>query len=294
MPDVEPGLVSVVIPTRNRVALLSEAIASAQAQDWPALEIIVIDDASTDRTPAALQAMVAADARLRVIRNVTPGGGSWTRNQGIAAARGRFVAFLDDDDLWVPTKVRRQVELLESTPGANAVSCHFVVSFPNGRDRRVAVRPSRDLQQIIRENHLGGASMCLTTKAALEAVGGFDPSLPSCQDWDLWIKLRVSGDVPVCETPLVVYRPHRGPRITSQLAAAYQGRRRLFRLYHSRMTAATRRSSLGELVFVRRVLMGNRLGARVSGLWQATRLSGVVGGLHFLSRLLKTLRGHAS
>lgn len=281
------ALVSVVIPTRNRGDQLFEAIDSALAQTWPAIEVIVVDDGSTDQTVARLRERASAEPRLRVVRNETSQGGSTARNQGVAASRGPLIAFLDDDDLWHPDKVRLQVERLDASPGAAAVSCGFVVRFPSGRDCPVVVKPSAGPQQLLQVNHLGGASMCLTPRDTFEAVGGFDPGLPSCQDWDLWIKLSRAGSIVVSDGPLVIYRPHVGVRITTQVRAAYLGRRRVFLRYRAAMADATRRHHLAELIFLRSVRLGTQLPRRCAGFMAAGRLAGMVGALRFAYRLVK-------
>jgi glycosyltransferase involved in cell wall biosynthesis len=99
--------VSVVVPTRNRSALLELTLRSVLCQRDVDLELIVVDEGSTDDTPTMLAAV--ADSRLRVIRNDTPRGVSAARNRGAASARADWVAFLDDDDLWAPDKLTRQL-----------------------------------------------------------------------------------------------------------------------------------------------------------------------------------------
>ncbi|MEI7682145.1 MAG: glycosyltransferase family 2 protein, partial [Betaproteobacteria bacterium] len=94
-----PDLISVVIPTHNRSERLRQAIESVRTQGWKDLEIIVVDDASTDGTPALMEDLSKLEPRIRYIRNTVALGGGGARNAGIAAARGEYVAFLDDDDL---------------------------------------------------------------------------------------------------------------------------------------------------------------------------------------------------
>ena len=280
-------LVSVVIPTRNRRDRLERAIKSAESQTWPSIEIIVVDDASSDGTQLFLQQLVSADARVQVVRNEVPRGGGGARNQGVAAARGTYVAFLDDDDIWLPEKLAEQVKLMRKTPGASAVSCGFIVQHSSLIQRKVNVVPPLDKQQILRSNHLGGASMCFTTKRSLAAVQGFDPTLPSGQDWDLWIKLQGIGDVLICEKPLVCYVPHQGPRITGNLKSTYEGRRKIYFRYKLRMSETTRKITLCELIYCRRVLLGRGRSSRLLGLFQVLHFAHWTTKFRYVYRFLK-------
>lgn len=289
MGPAEFDLISVVIPTRNRRARLSSAVRSALDQTWPRVEVIVVDDASTDGTPELLQALAAEDERVRVIRNEAPCGGPCSRNTGIAAATGPYIAFLDDDDLWMPSKLRVQHDLMKADPGASAVSCGFVIEFSSWRRRTVRLPPPKESGEILRVNYLGGASMCLTTKVVLAAVGGFDPELRSCQDWDLWIKLCDAGRVLACGEILVHYVPHREPRISNSLRSVYEGRRRFYRRYRARMSEGTRRCHLGELLFLKKVLLGASVRSRMRGAAQVSRLAGVVGSIRYVYRYLKAV-----
>ncbi len=112
--------VSVVIPTRNRSTLLAMALRSVFHQQDVELEVIVVDEASTDDTSTMLATI--GDARVRVIRNDAPHGVSAARNSGAAEARGEWLAFLDDDDLWAPTKLARQIHAAEDS--RTAVDLH--------------------------------------------------------------------------------------------------------------------------------------------------------------------------
>ncbi len=105
--------VSVVIPTRNRSALLTRTLRSALRQERVAIEVIVVDEASIDETPAVLAAV--GDPRLKVLRHETPRGLSSARNHGAEQACGEWLAFLDDDDLWAPSKLWRQVTVATET-----------------------------------------------------------------------------------------------------------------------------------------------------------------------------------
>ncbi len=260
-------------------------------QGWKNTEIIVVDDASGDGTAMLVEKMSKLDTRIRYIRNDTPQGGGGARNTGIAAAHGKYVAFLDDDDQWLPNKLERQYAVLAAHPEAAAVSCSFVLSAPGGADRTLTLRPPRDLQQLLRANCLGGASVCFTTRAHLLACGGFDPVLRSGQDWDLWLKLYANGPVLVCAEPLVRYETHGDQRITGNLDSAYRGRRRIHLRYKPQMNVQTRRHSLCELAFFRRVLFRSSWVARLGGLLSLVIAARGANKLRFPYRLAKLALG---
>lgn len=287
MPAVAPELISVIIPTRNRSERLQRALQSAQAQGWGNIEIVVVDDASSDGTPALMERLSAEDQRIRYVRNDSPKGGGGARNAGIELARGKYVAFLDDDDVWLPHKLERQHAMLVAHPGASAVSCGFVLSSPGKADRTLTPQAPRDMQQLLRANRLGGASVCFTTMAQLLEVGGFDPLLHSGQDWDLWLKLYARGPVLVCREPLVIYAAHAGQRISGNPGSEYRGRRRIHLCYRRQMDGQTRRHSLCELQFGRCVLLRRSWPARLAGLCSLIVAAQGVNKLRFPYRLAK-------
>jgi glycosyltransferase involved in cell wall biosynthesis len=243
-------LVSVVIPTRDRQSLLLRAVDSVLQQSERDLELIIVDDASSDDTAAFLARLMRRDERVRTVRNAHPGGAAAARNQGIALGRGQWIAFLDDDDEWMPEKLQRQLQLLQSTPSAVACSCNFVMRFSSGRSKLVRVAPNATLQQLLFENELGSASLCVCSSAVLNDIGGFDASLPSAQDQDLWARVRQRGNVVVCAEPLVLYRAHTGRRITNDMQSQYLGARRFYFKHRHMMDAACRRGRMARSCFL--------------------------------------------
>lgn len=283
-----PDLISVVIPTHNRCERLRQAIESVRTQSWKDLEIIVVDDASTDGTPALMAELSTIEPRIRHIRNAVSLGGGGARNAGIAAARGEYVAFLDDDDLWLPEKLQCQHAILKADGSAAAVSCSFILSAPGRPEVTRTLSAPADLQALLRKNLLGGASVCLTTRTTLREIGGFDPALRSCQDWDLWLKLFARGSTPVCARALVRYVTHDDGRITGNHDSEYRGRRTIHLRYKPLMDAYTRRYSLCELLFFRRVLFC-RGRARLRGLLSLFVAAQGVNKIRFPNRLARIL-----
>ena len=234
-------LVSVIVPTHNRPALLQRAVASALAQTWDRIEVVIVDDGSTDATPDAVDGLVSADGRVRAVRNDTPAGGSAARNRGLDEATGTVIAFLDDDDEWLPSKVERQLAHLDQRPHLGALSCHHEIVDP-GLAAPVIYRGPIEItaDDLLWDNFAGSASFCLWRRSAFTTEPRFDPALPSCQDWDVWLQCAATGPVEAVPEVLCRYEAHTGARITGSAAARVAGRRRIIERHGERMSAPCR------------------------------------------------------
>jgi glycosyltransferase involved in cell wall biosynthesis len=226
-----PG-VSVVIPTHNRARVVGRAIRSALAQTYQALEVIVVDDGSTDNTTEVVNGI--RDERVRYIRHDRNLGGGAARNTGIGAANGQYVAFLDSDDEWMPQKLWRQIHVLEEAgPSLGAVCTGFVAVDGRGDVRRTRIPRPRDMErdELLAGNRVGTASTVLARRALLEAIGGFDTSLTSCQDWDMYLRLADRSRFGFVPEVLVRYYVGNGDQITSDGLAVVNGHMRLAQKY---------------------------------------------------------------
>lgn len=189
--------------------MLRGCLRAVLAQEAVELEVIVVDDGSTDGTQKLIADL--SDSRLRVIRHDQPRGVAESRNAGIAAATGSWIAFTDDDDLWAPSKLCEQLSAADSN-GAAFTYCGAVVFSDNSElvtpDRPV---PSPEVMRstIVRWNPLpGGASAQMARRDLLLDVGGFDTSLHFLADWDLWIRLTDAAAMAAVDKALVAYRRH--------------------------------------------------------------------------------------
>jgi glycosyltransferase involved in cell wall biosynthesis len=200
--------VSVVIPTHNRRELLSLTLRSVLWQRDVDVEVIVVDDGSTDDTVAMVGSV--NDPRVRVIHHERPQGVSAARNDGIAEATGRWVAFLDDDDLWAPDKLALQLRALHDSGRQWAYAGRVQITIDN---RVFAGQPPPDprtvMQHLTTMNLIGGPSTVIAQKAALP-LPAFDRRLHHSPDWDLWIRLARTGPPACAARPLVGYRIHPG------------------------------------------------------------------------------------
>jgi glycosyltransferase involved in cell wall biosynthesis len=202
--------VSVVIPTHNRDRFLKAAIQSVLNQTFQDFELIVVDDASTDRTVEVVQSF--ADPRITYIRHETNKGGAAARNNGIRNASGKYIAFLDDDDEWMKDKLRLQVHLIDRSPDKVGLiyTGYEVVDRDTGRVRRVNIPTKRgDLSsELLLHNCLGSTSSALLKRNCLKNAGLFDEALPSFQDYDLWIRISRRYHFDYIELPLFKYHIH--------------------------------------------------------------------------------------
>ena len=205
-------MVSVVIACHNYAHYLPEAIRSVQAQTFQDWESIIVDDASTDNTPEVVAKFMREDPRVQYVRNPENLGPSSTRNLGISKARGEFIAVLDADDWWDPQKLESQIGLIRRVPGA--ILCFTgKVNFSLSMQRVKLCDPAW-LKHIDRGLHLENEivhSSVLVSRFAVQAVNGFDPSLPPAEDWDLWLRLmHCFGPCSFVyvDKPLVFYRVH--------------------------------------------------------------------------------------
>jgi glycosyltransferase involved in cell wall biosynthesis len=202
--------VSVVIPTHNRSRLLAMTLRSVLWQRDVELEVIVIDDGSTDDTAAYVRSL--HDPRVRVFRNDVPRGVSAARNKGIDEARSGWIAFLDDDDLWAPDKLALQLaaasEIRATWAYAGAVKIDAMQRITGGTFPPL---PSEVMEGLPRQSRVpGGCSGVIAAQEALSQTGGFDQRLVNLADWDLWIRLARTGSPAFVEEPLVGYRLHPG------------------------------------------------------------------------------------
>jgi glycosyltransferase involved in cell wall biosynthesis len=205
---MQPMTVSVVVPTRNRSALLAMTLRSVLRQQDVDLEVVVVDDGSTDDTPAVLAAL--GDERVRVIRHDTPRGSPSARNVGAAQSHGEWLAFIDDDDLWAPDKLARQLHVAQAggcdwayAGSVNITDHNEIISG------RPPLSPEEIIAEIPRYNAIpGGGSNVVIRRPTWVRVGPFDTRLIRAHDWELWIRLAKHGPPACVCSPLVAYRVH--------------------------------------------------------------------------------------
>jgi len=205
--------ISVIIPTYNRAHMVKEAIDSVLCQTFHDFELIIVDNFSSDDT----ESMVSSyhDKRIRYFKNQNKGLVSVNRNFGIEKSNGDYIAFLDDDDLWLPEKLEKQVELMDSNKELGLVysDCNIIDDAGSLQDKtyfsyRIPVRGA-DLKGLLKENTIAMLTT-MVRKEALDKVGGFNTKYIIAQDYDLWLRIAEQYPIDFINEPLAKYRLHRG------------------------------------------------------------------------------------
>jgi glycosyltransferase involved in cell wall biosynthesis len=205
-------VVSAVIPVFNCAEFLKRSIDSALAQTHRNMEVVVVDDGSTDDSALVLASYLDS---IKAVRQENAGP-SEARNNGVRHASGNFLAFLDGDDLWDPRKTEIQLAALKAHPTAVAIYCdhrsidaHDQVLGPTGALEHPR-SSGRILEDLIRGQRIKSPSLVMVRRDAFEAVGGFDPVLRYSEDYDLWLKLAMRGPILYQLDTLASYRVHGG------------------------------------------------------------------------------------
>lgn len=209
MNNNDKELVSAVITTHNRLDYLKRAIESVMSQTYPNIECIVVSDASTDGTDEYCNGR--DDIKYISISKNESHGGNYARNLGIKAAKGKYVAFLDDDDAWLPTKIEKQVSLLKERR-CECVYClrkYEVVN--NGEIIKHTIESTKytiegEISKKIFRHAITSTSCILATKSILDRIGGFDIDLYKIQEYELLIRISQLTEVYYYhDEPLVLY-----------------------------------------------------------------------------------------
>ncbi|MBZ0166598.1 MAG: glycosyltransferase [Candidatus Omnitrophica bacterium] len=212
---------SIVTPTYNRAQLIPRLMESVFQQTYQDFEIIIVDDGSTDETEQAVAEYVKNDPnRVRYVRQSNQGSGA-ARNTGVDHARGKYVAFLDSDDVWRPEYLERTVGALKmgryhwAVTGAERIDIDADGKETGRSIIRCDLQQKRDyfgrelsvFEGLLTGNVLGETSRVVVTKLALQVVGGFRPDLKLSQDYELWLRLaRENYFLCIIEDPLVTYQ----------------------------------------------------------------------------------------
>lgn len=225
-------VISVIIPTYNRAQWLQQSISSALEQTYGNIEIIVIDDGSTDNTKELLANLKSHG--IRYIGHSTNRGAAASRNTGIRAARGEFIAFLDDDDEWLPSKLKKQLDKFSTSSATVGVvyTGSSLVSVRSGKTIHSFSCPhSQDHREVdFLRTVTFSTSVPLIRKSCFRKAGLFDEALPGSQDMDMWIRLAVHYEFAFIPEVLVRRYIH-GGQISSTLKTKIEAKEKIYRKY---------------------------------------------------------------
>lgn len=270
--------VSVVVPTHNRADLIGDTLRSVLAQTFPDFEVVVVDNGSTDGTDRVVA--VLKDPRIRYYWQQDSGLPANSRNVGIRMARGRYIAFLDSDDLWLPGKLALQIPYMDTHPGY-AFTCTDAEVFPTtnllGRRNRISLMRRRSIRDLMCGNFVQTLTV-VVRRDCLEAVGGFneDPRMKAAEDYDLWLRLGSRYSFKYFRTVTARRRVHGGSLAGGDPASGIERAISTLRRLHDSLGVPERDFACGLAVHYRRLaraqaLVGNREGYRAALMssWQA-------------------------
>ena len=233
---MEP-LVSVIMPAYNAEKYIEAAIRSVQAQTLTDWELLVIDDGSSDSTCAIVERFAAEDSRIRFLVNSQNMGTAKTRNRGLDLCRGKYVAFLDSDDIWHPEKLFRQIDLAEKSDADLIYTSYAII---NEQGVKIcddfAVEEKVSIHSMLKKNSIG----CSTVLLKRETTSSFRFSSDYYhEDYVLWLQMLQAGKVAVGITEVMVdYRFYTGSRASNKVASA----KRRWQIYRSYMRVTVLKS----------------------------------------------------
>jgi glycosyltransferase involved in cell wall biosynthesis len=258
--------ISVIIPTHNRRAMLREALASVVAQRGANFEVIVVDDGSTDGTWQDLSGYDLSTQRdnIRAVRTERRGPAA-ARNRGIAMARGRLIAFLDSDDLWMPEKLARQSLFMRNNP-----DCAISQTGETWLREGTRINPGRRHRKRPGDIFTDALRTCLISPSAtilrcglLDEVGGFDEDMAACEDYDLWLRILVRHEVGLLDEPLAVRRAGHPGQLSATVAALDRFRiLALAKLLADASLGAAKRAAAAEVMAGKCLIYGKGLTRR--------------------------------
>ena len=213
-------MISVIIPTHNRANLISRAIESVRKQTIDdRIEIIVVSDGSTDNT----REVVSGYSDVRFFEYFPGVNGNHARNTGVKNAGGDYVAFLDDDDEWLPEKLSRQIEAMQKENAGLSYTGVRIVYDNEGIQYLGRPGESGDLKKrILIDNCIGSTSTVVVKKSLFEEAGGFDEKLGALQDYDLWIRLCQLTRVSCIPEPMILYHNYTNKKQVSSDTKKYE------------------------------------------------------------------------
>jgi len=243
-------LVSAIISTYKRPPeIVRRAAMSVLNQTYTDMELIIVDD-SPSSYELRSDIKIMADSlgeKVRYIQHEINQGACAARNTGLKNSKGEFVAFLDDDDEWLPEKIEKQLQLMNQNDDVALVYCGrytYVVSKDETIEQKLKYYKGKVFDKLILNNFIGSTSFPLIRKSVLEELGGFDVKMKAAQDIELWLRIAKKYDVDYVSDPLVRYYVHEGEQITKNHKNKYEALERLNEINSDYLKTHTKANSI--------------------------------------------------
>ncbi|MCB7481881.1 glycosyltransferase family 2 protein [Christiangramia sediminis] len=239
------GIVSVIMPAYNSEAFITESIQSVIAQTYSQWELLIVDDASSDSTKKIIEKFSSKDDRIRLLVNSTNSGTHNSRNKGIKAASGQFIAFLDADDQWEPKKLKKQLKVLSKPNVAACFSSYELINEKGEKlNKKIQALPVLHYDKLLKANYVGN----LTGIYNVNILGKiYCPEISKRQDWALWLKvIEEGGPIEGIQESLAIYRVRKNSISTNKLEMLKYN----FKVYHSILNYGYFQSIWRMLIFL--------------------------------------------
>ncbi len=228
--------ITVIIPTYNSARFLPAAIQSVLDQTRKDVEILILDDASTDNTHEVLSPFLK-DSRVRLVSHPHNIGITANRNYGLSIAKGEYIAMLDSDDVWLDScKLERQIEILETHPHIAIVGTHAKIIDEHGSTLGTITHKSADrsirASMMFRNQFI--QSSILIRKSILEDVGYYDEHMPIWEDYELWLRIGIKYQFRNIPEQLIAYRVHESNISKSSKKKSLRAYKNLYKLYRGK------------------------------------------------------------
>lgn len=222
--------VSVIIPTYNRACTIKKAIESVLNQTYKNIEIIVVDDNSNDDTNYVIKKYLEKYKFIRYIKHEYNKGGSAARNTGAANSSGDILAFLDSDDEWISNKLEEDLKCIVDDDFDMVYCDMYAINSKTGEKEAIIKKSYDDIYyELLKRNIIGGTSLITIKKQVFNQVGGFNEGLPSCQDWEFYIKVARKYKIKKINKCLLNYYIH-SDSISGNITNAIQGHQYMFNM----------------------------------------------------------------
>ncbi len=219
------NMIDVVIPSYNRLDLLIETINSVLLQSKKPNKIYVVDDRSSfseDEFSESIGSLDLSEVTVEFVRNERNSGACFSRNYGASLSDAKYVAFLDDDDLWEPNHLENLFQVIDANQAVLAYSGKKIRNFESGKERISynKIPETSQFSSLLLSNYPGSTSSILVERESLIKAKGFDESLPAIQDFDFYLRLNKFGKFTSCSEPTLIYRNDTPLKITNQINKA--------------------------------------------------------------------------